>query len=148
MKGIWFYGLSGAGKTAAAEHYASLIDNAFIIDGDMVRKYISTDLGYTEADREIQIRRILGLSQLTINNDYFPIASTVFMDEETLKKSQDIGLRVIEVTRQFSALEKVRDLYKSCADDVVGKTIKLPDLNTEKLHNCGSELFFEKIGEL
>ena len=72
MKGFWFYGMAGAGKTTGAEHLASLQHNSFFIDGDVVRRYISTDLEYTEADREIQIGRILGISLLAMDNQMVP----------------------------------------------------------------------------
>ena len=62
-KGIWFYGLSGTGKTFSSKFIKKIIKkNSIVLDGDDVRKYISLDLGYAEKDRKIQIKRILGIS--------------------------------------------------------------------------------------
>ena len=56
ITGIWFFGLAGAGKTFASQICGNLIDRSFLIDGDDVRKFVSFDLGYSEIDREIQIK--------------------------------------------------------------------------------------------
>ena len=53
FKGIWFFGLSGSGKSFASSYLNELIDNSFIIDGDTVRTLISNDLGYDIKSREI-----------------------------------------------------------------------------------------------
>ena len=50
--GLWFYGLSGSGKTYASKYLKKLINNSFIIDGDEIRKNISFDLNYTLIDIE------------------------------------------------------------------------------------------------
>ena len=70
MKGIWFFGLSGSGKTFASNILRKNIKNSVIIDGDKVRKYISSDLNYTKKDRSIQIQRVLGLAKFLIEQDY------------------------------------------------------------------------------
>ena len=57
-KGIWFYGLSGSGKTYASKLILKENKNSFLIDGDDVRKFLSQDLNYSLQDRKIQIRRI------------------------------------------------------------------------------------------
>ena len=44
-KGIWFYGLSGSGKTHISKNLKKKIKNSVIVDGDNVRKLISKDLG-------------------------------------------------------------------------------------------------------
>ena len=44
FKGIWFYGLSGSGKTISSKFLKKKIKDSLIIDGDKVRKLISFDL--------------------------------------------------------------------------------------------------------
>ena len=75
-KGLWFYGLAGSGKTFASSHVCSLVDNSFVIDGDMVRKFVSTDLAYSATDRKKQILRIFGIGKIAIENQMFPIMSS------------------------------------------------------------------------
>ena len=82
IKGIWLYGLSGSGKSFISNYLFKKINNSILIDGDLVRKYISTDLGYAKKDREIQISRVLGISILSIKSKKFPIASTVYFNKK------------------------------------------------------------------
>ena len=80
-KGIWFFGLSGSGKTYFSEKIKSKIKNYVLVDGDNVRKLISTDLNYSKVHRKIQISRVLGIARLIIESNKFPIISTVYMDK-------------------------------------------------------------------
>ena len=65
---LWFTGLSGSGKSTIAftlEH--ALVQQgrlAYVLDGDNVRHGLNRDLGFTEADREENIRRIGEVSKL------------------------------------------------------------------------------------
>lgn len=148
MKGFWFYGMAGVGKTTAAEHLASLQHNAFLIDGDVVRSYISMDLGYTETDRKIQIGRILGISLLAMDNQMVPVASTVFMNAQTLAAATDAGITVVEIRRNQDDLSQVRTLYDGTHDNVVGVSISFPSLSTAKIENTDLDAFLRAIGQL
>jgi adenylylsulfate kinase len=59
---VWFTGLSGAGKTTICERVRDeLIAQGYpveVLDGDSVRKHLCRDLGFSEADRKENIRRI------------------------------------------------------------------------------------------
>lgn len=59
---LWMTGLSGAGKSAIAnaveKRLASLNRHTFLLDGDNVRHGLNKDLGFTEADRIENIRRV------------------------------------------------------------------------------------------
>ena len=147
-KGIWFYGLAGAGKTFASKQLSSIRDRSFLIDGDRVRKHISTDLGYTESERLIQISRVLGLSVLAIENGYFPIASTVFMNQSTYSEAKKKGIQVIEIKREVLELKSTRNFYGKNEENVVGESIPLPSLQTKKLMNCGTNEFCDLIKNL
>ena len=96
-QGIWFYGLAGSRKTYASQLLASNLKLPFIIDGDTVRTIISTELGYTSHDRKIQIGRILGISLMSIQNGYFPIASSVTMCPNILDVCADNLIEVLEI---------------------------------------------------
>ena len=85
-KGIWFFGLSGSGKTYASKIIKKIKKNSITIDGDDVRKFLSFDLGYSISDRKVQIRRILGLAKISLKSNLFPIISTVYMDKHVAKQ--------------------------------------------------------------
>jgi bifunctional enzyme CysN/CysC len=65
---VWFTGLSGAGKTTLCNAVATeLLAHGFnveILDGDVVRKKLNSDLGFSPKDREENIRRIGFVAQL------------------------------------------------------------------------------------
>jgi adenylylsulfate kinase len=70
-------GLSGAGKTTLANHLErALFDRGFltqILDGDNIRSGINNNLGFSEADRMENIRRIAEISKLFINSGVITI---------------------------------------------------------------------------
>ena len=86
VRGIWFYGYAGSGKTLASNYIKEFFPNPFLIDGDSVRKLISTDLNYSKRERVIQINRVLGIARLAISNKCFPISTTVSMTSRYLKR--------------------------------------------------------------
>ena len=80
--GLWFYGLSGSGKSYASNYINKYIPKSFIIDGDEIRSNISFDLGYCLDDRKKQVKRIFGLATICINQGFFPLISTVYFDKK------------------------------------------------------------------
>ena len=56
-KGLWFFGMSGSGKTFASNYIKKFAIGSFLIDGDEIREKISFDLGYTLKDRKIQVKK-------------------------------------------------------------------------------------------
>lgn len=143
-EGIWFYGLSGSGKTFASAVVSGVVENGFIIDGDEVRRLISVDLGYEMKDRVIQLNRVLGIAQLAKNNSRFPIISTVTMTASILERCYSLDIDVVQIVRPFEMLTKVRSLYDAEVN-VVGKHINLEDLKTPVIDNDGGMAFKKKV---
>ena len=65
---LWFTGLSGSGKSTVAnlveKKLHALGKHTFLLDGDNVRHGLNKDLGFTEADRIENIRRVGEVSKL------------------------------------------------------------------------------------
>ena len=65
---FWFYGLSGSGKsTLAIALERALFERGRycqLLDGDNIRTGLNKDLGFTDADREENIRRIAEVAKL------------------------------------------------------------------------------------
>ena len=65
---LWFTGLSGAGKSTIAnlveQKLARMNRHTFLLDGDNVRHGLNKDLGFTDADRVENIRRVGEVARL------------------------------------------------------------------------------------
>lgn len=144
INGIWFYGLSGSGKSFASRCLMKTLEKGFMIDGDNVRKFISTDLDYTSDHRKIQLERLLGISKLTLLNGFVPIVSSVTMNTEILDACTHIGIDVIEIQRSEIERYRERNIYLT-EINVVGVDIPFEPLNTHKIINCGTNLFERDI---
>lgn len=68
---IWFTGLSGAGKSTVANALDSMLlehdRHTYLLDGDNVRHGLNRDLGFTDADRIENIRRIGEVGKLFVD---------------------------------------------------------------------------------
>ena len=68
---LWFTGLSGAGKSTLANAVNSALFEqgltCYVLDGDNVRHGLCQDLGFSDADREENIRRIGEVAKLFLD---------------------------------------------------------------------------------
>jgi adenylylsulfate kinase len=78
---IWLTGLPGSGKTTIAKALQPRLKEsgfkAELLDGDIVRKELSPELGFTKQDREIHARRVVYLSKLLSRNGIISIVSLI-----------------------------------------------------------------------
>ena len=65
---LWFTGLSGAGKSTLANLLEKRLHetgrHTYLLDGDNIRQGLNRDLGFTEADRVENIRRVAEVARL------------------------------------------------------------------------------------
>ena len=68
---LWFTGLSGSGKSSLANAVNAVLFErglaTYVLDGDNVRHGLCKDLGFSDADREENIRRIGELAKLFLD---------------------------------------------------------------------------------
>ena len=78
---VWLTGSSGAGKTTLARQMEKELGRrgylAQILDGDNIRTGISNNLGFSEADRKENIRRVAEVSKLFLDSGIICINSFI-----------------------------------------------------------------------
>lgn len=78
---VWFTGLSGSGKSTLAY----LLENrlraqghlTYVLDGDDVRCGLNRDLGFTDADRIENVRRVAEVARLIVDAGLFVLVSCI-----------------------------------------------------------------------
>ena len=90
---LWFTGLSGAGKSTIAnlveKKLARMNRHTFMLDGDNIRHGLSKDLGFTDADRVENIRRVGEVAKLMTDAGLIVITAFIspFRAERDLVRS-------------------------------------------------------------
>jgi bifunctional enzyme CysN/CysC len=78
---LWFTGLSGSGKSTIAKELSKKLHaqgrQVYVLDGDNIRHGINADLGFTEADRKENIRRIGHVARLLFDAGFIVICSFI-----------------------------------------------------------------------
>ncbi|MFX1454514.1 MAG: adenylyl-sulfate kinase [Promethearchaeota archaeon] len=78
---LWFTGLPCSGKSVLADTVAEDLRNRGMkverLDGDIVRRSLTRDLGYTEEDRNMNIERVTFVAKLLTRNGVAVLASFI-----------------------------------------------------------------------
>jgi len=105
---IWLFGLSGSGKstlTTALEH--RLHNDGFVtslLDGDNLRDGLNRGLGFTDSDREENIRRVAEVSKLFLQSGLVCLNSFI-TPRESLR----------QLARQIIGAENLLEIYIECS---------------------------------
>ena len=91
---LWFTGLSGSGKSTVAVALERELHRrgrlCRILDGDNIRSGINANLGFSEADRKENIRRIAEVSKLFVDTGIITIAAFISPTEEMRQMAAEI----------------------------------------------------------
>jgi bifunctional enzyme CysN/CysC len=110
---IWFTGLSGSGKSTIANQLEQRLlaahHHTYALDGDNVRHGLNRDLGFTEADRVENIRRVAEVARLMVDAGLIVLVSFIspyrserdmaralFSDDEFIEVFVDTPLELCE----------------------------------------------------
>ena len=100
---VWFTGLSGAGKSTIAnrteQRLHALGVHTYMLDGDNVRHGLNHDLGFTEADRIENIRRVAEMARLMADAGLVVLVSFIspFRAERQLARDRAGDIAFCEV---------------------------------------------------
>lgn len=119
---VWFTGLSGSGKSTIATGLESMLHQmgyfTQVLDGDNVRSGINNNLGFSEADRLENIRRIAEVTKLFVNCGVITLNCFVSPTKDLRDMARDIigaeNFIEVYVNAPFSVCEDrdVKGLYK------------------------------------
>ena len=119
---LWLTGLSGAGKSTIAniveKKLARMNRHTFLLDGDNVRHGLNKDLGFTDADRVENIRRVGEVSKLMTDAGLIVITAFIspFRAERDMVRAMMQPGEFIEVhidtTLDEAEKRDVKGLYK------------------------------------
>jgi bifunctional enzyme CysN/CysC len=147
---LWFTGLSGSGKSTIAnsleqELHAQGI-RTYILDGDNIRHGLNTDLGFTDADRVENIRRIGEVAKLMVDAGIVVLTAFIspfraerdmvrglFEDDEFVEIFVDTPLDVAE-TRDPKGLYRKARLGEIPNFTGIGSPYEAPETPDIRIH--------------
>lgn len=119
---IWFNGLSGSGKTTLAlalkDKLAAKRIDVKLLDGDIIRRGINKDLGFSKADRIENLRRVAEINRLFIQENFTVLNAFITPDSDMRFKiasiiPNDQLFEISLVTPLETCIQRdVKDLYK------------------------------------
>ncbi len=123
---IWLIGISGAGKTTIGrrleKHFNEIGKKCCLLDGDEVRDLFDRDLGYSDEDREANIKRIILGAYLLDRNGIIGIICCISPLEHLrqLARAKIAGYNEIYLKKdiQTSMKSDVKGMYR----ENMGKT--------------------------
>jgi adenylyl-sulfate kinase len=117
---LWFTGMSGAGKSTLAHHLLDRLRSAGarveLLDGDVVRTYLSKGLGFSKEDRDENIRRIGFVCELLSRNGVITIVAAISpyraVRDEVRSRIENFVEIYMECPVEVLAERDVKGLYK------------------------------------
>jgi adenylylsulfate kinase len=128
---IWLTGLSGAGKTSVARCLEAELKSqnckVEVLDGDLIRTWLSQGLGFSKKDRDINVRRVGFVANLLSRNGVIVIAATISPYQEIRDEIRAINQDFVEVyintPLEVCEARDVKGLYaKARAGEIKGFT--------------------------
>ncbi|WLH76676.1 sulfate adenylyltransferase subunit CysN [Pseudomonas fluorescens] len=155
-KVIWFTGLSGSGKSTLANALELELHakgyRTYILDGDNVRQGLNRDLGFTDADRVENIRRIAEVAKLMMDAGLIVLTAFIspFRREREMAKELIGEDRFVEVyvstTLKVCEERDVKGLYKKARSGQlpnlsgVGSPYEAPDHTALNIDAANTDL--------
>ena len=125
---VWFTGLPCSGKTTVADKVADMLrkqgHRVERLDGDTVRKGLTSDLGFSKEDRDENIKRVTFVAKLLTRNDVMVLATFVSPYRERRRLTREEIGSFIEVYVRCSLEECMNRDVKGMYRKAMGGEIK------------------------
>ena len=123
---VWFTGLSGAGKSSIADRVEQRLHaeglHSAVLDGDNVRGGLNRDLGFTDADRVENIRRVAEVARLMTDAGLIVLVSFISpfraerqMARETMAPGEFVEVHV-DAPLEVVEARDVKGLYRKARE--------------------------------
>ncbi len=132
---LWFTGLSGAGKSTLAnlvvDRLQAMGRRVELLDGDEVRKNLSSGLGFSKADRDANIRRIAFVAKLLSRNGVVAITAAISPYREIRDEARGEIRNFVEVfvdcPLEVCEQRDVKGLYKKARSGEIAQFTGISD---------------------
>jgi adenylylsulfate kinase len=98
---VWFTGLSGAGKSTIVDAVAAELRQqglkVEVLDGDVVRTWLTQGLGFSRADRDTNVRRVGFVADLLSRNGVITLVSLISPYREIRDEVRAMSKNFVEV---------------------------------------------------
>jgi adenylylsulfate kinase len=98
---VWLTGLSGAGKSTLAARTAAAIRalgrRVEVLDGDVVRQQLSSELGFSRAERDLNVMRVAFVASLLARNGVVVLVAMISPYRDTRERARGVCGRFLEV---------------------------------------------------
>ncbi len=115
---IWFTGLSGSGKSSIAreveKRLSKMGSKPYVLDGDILRRGISSDLGFSIKDRNEQVRRAGEIAKMHVDAGVMVLVALI----SPISKSRD------KVRSMFSNQEFIEVYCRSPLSECIRRDVK------------------------
>lgn len=164
---LWFTGLSGSGKSTVASLLEKQLHtrgrHTYVLDGDNVRHGLNKDLGFTDADRVENIRRVAETAKLFVDAGLIVMVSFIspfrserrmarelFAEDEFLEVFVDASLEVCEQRDPKGLYKKARagEIKNFTGIDSTYEKPERADIRLEAGELSPDELVDELISDL
>ncbi len=98
---LWFTGLPCSGKSTLAKKIKEKLEEigkkVYILDGDIIRKELNVDLGFSEEDRRENIRRVSVVAKILTECGVVPIVALVSPFRDAREKARERIEKFVEI---------------------------------------------------
>lgn len=161
MTVVWFTGLPCSGKTSIADALAVKLRSKGLrverLDGDIVRKHLSRDLGFSQADRDENINRVTFVSKLLSRNGVVVLASFVSPYRDRRLRTREAVGDFVEVFVDCPVSECIKRDVKGMYQKALSGEIKgftgvdapyEPPVNPELVVSTGEESLGDSVDKV